>query len=95
MSRTTDLTTHGPRRSGASFGAVWGVAGKVARRALGWPGRVYRARQLMHELARLGDHGLRDIGLTRLDLHAASALPFDADPSLLLRRRAEERRRRR
>ena len=63
------------------------------RRIGGWPARVYRARRLMHQLSALGEHELRDIGLTRLDLQATSALPFDADPSLLLRRRAESRRR--
>ena len=64
-------------------------------RALAWPLRVYEARRIMLQLGSLGDHELRDMGLTRLDLQDASALAFDADPSLALRRRVEERRRRR
>ena len=65
------------------------------RHGLAWPVRVYEARRLMLQLGRLGDHELRDIGLTRLDLADATAFAPDADPSLALRRRVEERRRRR
>ena len=86
------MTTKGfEATAGLRTGAVWAALRGVA----GWPARVYRARQLMHQLAGLGEHELRDIGLTRLDLHDAGAFPFDADPSVALRRRAEERRRRR
>lgn len=60
---------------------------------LAWPVRVHRARKMMLQLAKLCDHELRDIGLTRQDLCDTSALPFDADPSFHLRRRAEARRR--
>ena len=76
--------------SGGALQRGWTVLGWV----LGWPARVYRVRQMMHDLAGLDDHELRDIGLTRLDLAAASALAPDADPSLALKRRVEERRRR-
>ncbi|WP_237476544.1 DUF1127 domain-containing protein [Lichenibacterium dinghuense] len=87
MSRTTELTSLSTHPGGAGWALL--------RQALGWPMRVHRARQTMHALGRLGDHELRDIGLTRLDLSAVSALPLDADPSPTLRRRADERRRRR
>jgi len=64
------------------------------RRVLAWPIRVHRARHLMLQLGALSDHELRDIGLTRQDLRAVSALPREADPSLALRARASARRRR-
>ena len=70
-----------------------GRAWAALRHALGWPVRVYRARQTMLQLGSLNDHELRDIGLSRQDLRDASALAFDADPSLALRRRSEGRRR--
>lgn len=87
---TDSARSLGTTRSGATV-AVWAAL----RWAAGWPVRVYRARALMHQLAGLDAHELRDIGLTPGDLRDASALAFDADPSLALRRRAEERRRRR
>jgi len=65
-----------------------GAAAALAR-AMAWPGRVGAARRTMHELSRMSDYELRDIGLTRQDLSDASALPLDSDPSaLLVRRRA-------
>ena len=86
----TYTTRIGTRRRG-SGGAIW----TALRRAAAWPLRVHRARALMHQLARLDAHGLRDIGLTPGDLRDAAALALDADASLMLRCRAEERRRRR
>ena len=83
--RTSDAA-----RSGGTA-TVWAAL----RRAAGWPVRVYRARALIHRLAGLDAHELRDIGLTLGDLQDATALASDADPSLVLRRRAEGRRRRR
>ncbi|MBV9287687.1 MAG: DUF1127 domain-containing protein [Hyphomicrobiales bacterium] len=65
-----------------SFGAATALV-----RALSWPARVGAARRTMRELARMSEHELRDIGLTRQDLNDASALPLDADPSALLTRR--------
>ncbi len=67
---------------------------RALRRVLAWPIRVHRARHLMLQLGALSDHELRDIGLTRQDLRAASALPRDADPSFALCQRACARRRR-
>lgn len=93
MSQFTGSTSHPFGGSGA--GRATRACTALLRRAAGWPLRAYRARQMMLELGRLGDHELRDIGLTRLDLQAASALPLDADPSTLLRRRSEACRRRR
>lgn len=60
---------------------------------LTWPVRVLAARRMMLQLSRLGDHDLKDIGLSRQDLADATALTLDQDPSLLLARRAGERRR--
>jgi uncharacterized protein YjiS (DUF1127 family) len=71
----------------AQFG--YRSAATALTRALAWPARVGAARRTMHELARMSEYELRDIGLTRQDLSDASALPLDADPSaLLVRRRA-------
>ena len=70
-------------------GALWATL----RHAAGWPVRVHRARALMRQFAGLDVHALRDIGLTLGDLQDATALAWDADPSLALRLRAEERRR--
>ncbi len=84
---TTSLGTTRRRGTGAAWSAL--------RHAAGWPVRVYRARALMHQLAGLDAHALRDIGLTPGDLQDTTALAWDADPSLVLRRRSEERRRRR
>ena len=87
--------TSSARDYGATRGAGAATAWAALRSAAGWPLRVYRARAVMHRLAGLSAHELRDIGLTQGDLADASALAWDADPSLTLRRRAEERRRRR
>ena len=76
------------RRGGAA--PIWAALGRAAA----WPLRVHRARMLLHQLARLDAHGLRDIGLTPGDLRDAAALALDADASSMLRGRAEERRRR-
>lgn len=58
------------------------------------PARTYRNRALLQAMAELGDHELKDIGLTRQDLGDAAVAPLGADPSLVLVARAEERRRR-
>lgn len=56
-----------------------------------WPVHLYRARQALHQLARMDSRELRDIGLTPYDVRAAAALPLDADPTELLADRARER----
>ncbi len=61
---------------------------------LGWPARVYRARQLMLQLGAFSDHELKDIGLVRQDLRDVTGLAAGIDPSATLRARAEGRRRR-
>ena len=66
-------------------------AASALRRVLSWPARVGAARRTMSLLARMSDYELRDIGLTRQDVADASALPLDADPSLLLARRRAAR----
>ena len=84
MSAGSGLVSRG--RAGSTLAAM--------RRILGWPGRVCQARRLMAVFDTMAEDELHDIGLTRADLHAARALPLDADPSEVLRRRAEDRRRR-
>jgi uncharacterized protein YjiS (DUF1127 family) len=56
-----------------------------------WPVRVYRSRQALHQLSRMDDRELRDIGLTKYDVQSAQGLPLDGDPMTLLAGRANER----
>jgi len=58
--------------------ALLGAA--IVRVAL-WPARVLETRRTMNQLAGMSDFELRDIGLTRQDLAAVTALPLDEDPS--------------
>lgn len=50
-------------------------------------------RRVVHSLASLDDHMLRDIGLTRFDVAAALVEPALADGTLVLAERAREGRR--
>ena len=49
-------------------------------------------RRVVHSLASLDDHMLRDIGLTRFDVAAALVEPALADGTLILAERAREQR---
>lgn len=68
---------------------------KAVSRALLFPIHFYEARARFAEVARLTDHELADIGLSRSDVSDVSALPRDVDPTGELARRAETRRRKR
>ena len=50
-------------------------------------------RRVVHGLASLDDHMLRDIGLTRFDIDSALVEPALADGTLILAERARELRR--
>ena len=72
----------------------------TARRALrslvhlvGWPFRMWAARQNLAQLAGMSEHELRDIGLTRQDLYDVSGYPLDQDPTAVLSSRVAARRR--
>ncbi len=68
--------------------AVIGNAAKVA-------GTIWRAvehRRALAQVAGLDDHMLRDIGLTRSDIHDAASVPLTQDPTRMLVLRATERR---
>ncbi|MCU0886250.1 MAG: DUF1127 domain-containing protein [Beijerinckiaceae bacterium] len=70
--------------STAAFTSVRGLA--VA--ALAGAGKLVRSLRNRHDirqLAELDDHALKDIGLTRTDVHGALATSLLADPSLILR----------
>ena len=54
--------------------------------------RAISGRRVLANLARLDDHMLKDIGLSRSDLSDAAALPFLSDPTTKLLERAAERR---
>lgn len=69
--------------------------GKATLRVILFPVHFYEARARFAEVARLTDHELADIGLSRSDVSDVSALPRDVDPTGELARRAETRRRRR
>ncbi len=47
--------------------------------------RSWRNRRAFYRLGELSDHELRDIGLTRADLHVAVIGPLGADPTKRLR----------
>ena len=47
-------------------------------------------RRVVHSLASLDDHMLRDIGLTRFDVEAALVEPTGTDATLVLAERARE-----
>ena len=68
-----------------------GAFAAVAVRAVLWPVRVMRTRKVMHQLARMNAHELRDIGLNRTDIESAQALSLDDDPTRFLAIRARER----
>jgi uncharacterized protein YjiS (DUF1127 family) len=63
----------------------------VAMRVVLWPVRAARTRKVMHQLAAMNEHQLRDIGLTRDDIVSAQAVALDQDPTYLLAARAKER----
>lgn len=71
----------------ATFRAVAKVVNLAARVIKAW----LRRREIM-TLTEWDDHMLRDIGITRGDLHAAFASPAATDPSLRLSVMAVERR---
>ena len=68
-----------------------GTFAAVAMRALFWPVRVARTRKVMHQLANMNAHELKDIGLMRHDIESAQALSLDTDPTAFLADRARER----
>jgi len=53
--------------------------------------RATAGRKTLHELARLDDRALKDIGLFRSDLEAAECLPSGSDRVALLRSRRAAR----
>ncbi|MBX3570244.1 MAG: DUF1127 domain-containing protein [Rhizobiaceae bacterium] len=58
-------------------------------------GKLFRAwqnRRAFYRLSDMTDMELRDIGLTRADLHVAVASPFGVDPTTRLRTIVETRR---
>lgn len=66
---------------------------RTALHILGWPFRMWEARQNLAQLAGMSEHELRDIGLTRQDLYDVSGYPLDQDPTAILSNRVAARRR--
>ena len=85
-------TTHlDARHSTSAYGFVQALAAAtlwLARK----PVHFYQARRALTELSAMSDHELSDIGLTRNDVSAATALPVDVDPTAILAGVAQERR---
>jgi uncharacterized protein YjiS (DUF1127 family) len=52
---------------------------------------AWRNRRAFYRLGEMTDAELRDIGLTRADLHVAVAVPFGVDPTTRLRGLVESR----
>lgn len=80
---------------GSLIGRRLGGAGHAVARGLSRLGRAVRNRREASALARLDDHMLADIGLTRSDLRDAYSQPLWHDPTDVLAGRAAERRTRR
>ncbi|MFG1464356.1 DUF1127 domain-containing protein [Xanthobacter sp. DSM 24535] len=88
------MSIHGEIRTTAVAPFSAAVAAFLLQ-AVGQALKVVRAmehRRAIRPLWAMDDHMLRDIGLTRGDMHDAAAEPILADPSVLLVRRAVERR---
>jgi uncharacterized protein YjiS (DUF1127 family) len=75
----------------APLAAMLATVGSFIWRILAWPVRVSQARATINDLARMSDHELRDIGLSRQDLRDAASLVLDDDPTHFLKVRADER----
>lgn len=80
---------------GSLIGRRLAVAGQAVVRGVSRLGRAIRNRLEASALARLDDHMLADIGLTRSDLRDAYSEPLWHDPTDVLAGRAAERRTRR
>ncbi|MFO1150009.1 MAG: DUF1127 domain-containing protein [Alsobacter sp.] len=85
----TDTRSLGDRASPRALDAALAFAATV----LLWPVRVYKARRDLAVLGALSDHELKDIGLLRTDLSAATGLAPDEDPTLRLAHIVDDRRR--
>jgi len=83
------------RRLGAAEAApartALAQASALLNRTLQWPWRVLEAQRELSVLAAMSEHELMDIGLTRGDVSAATALPTGMRPTDFLGQRAEER----
>ncbi len=66
----------GPYELSAAGHSVWAILKSVAQRV--------RNRRAVMQLLDWDEHALRDIGLTRADIHLSLALPLREDPSTRL-----------
>lgn len=79
---------HSPNSAPSVFAAVTSAAIRFATRLR----EAGEHRRVVHSLASLDDHMLRDIGLTRFDVAAALVEPALTDGTLVLAERAREQR---
>jgi uncharacterized protein YjiS (DUF1127 family) len=88
MPAVTSLSILSAARLSRAIGALGGRLALPLHRI----GRLFRNRRDVELLARLDDHMLADIGLTRSDVRDAYSQSLWRDPTDVLARRANERR---
>ena len=81
----------GARRRLGAAEAASAQASALLNRTLQWPWRVLEAQRELSVLAVMSEHELKDTGLTRGDVSAATALPTGMRPTDFLAQRVEER----
>lgn len=85
---SSELGTAGGSRNSSSFANVFSNFLEVAGRAL----KLWTNRREVQHLARLEDHNLADIGLSRADIDWAMAQPWPLDATEGLAKRVNCRR---
>jgi uncharacterized protein YjiS (DUF1127 family) len=91
MSTMQRSTTPAPRFRSIAWLVLLTIANTV-RNGIEYPIKFYRARSEIALLAGMDDHQLRDIGLTRIDVANAAALPPERSPTAALAAMVNERR---
>lgn len=85
----TGLRTAGRPRNPSFLSSVVSRFLKSTGRAI----ELWSNRRTVHRLAALDDRYLRDIGVSRSDIHWALSHPLNIDPSVMLATRVDTRKR--
>lgn len=83
----TGLKTAGRPRNPSLFSTAVSTFLKSAGRVI----ELWANRRAIHRLAALDDRYLRDIGVSRSDIHWALSHPWHVDPSAMLATRVDTR----
>lgn len=83
----TGLRTAGRPRNPSLFSTAVSNAMKSAARAI----ELWANRRAIYRLAALDDRYLKDIGVSRADVHWALSHPWHVDPSIMLSTRVDRR----